>query len=216
LLNFFRTHPAAAPWYLNNGAVPVELIGFEAVIQNFDVILRWATASETNNLGFAIERKIARSPFQQIAFVAGNGSSNARNFYEYRDPALPPGVYSYRLKQIDTSGDVSFSSDVTVQINAPEGFSLEPNYPNPFRHSTTFVFKLAERSFVSLRIYNLLGQEVARLVSQDLDAGLHQVRWEVNHQQKDLTPGIYFVILRHREPDGIERHSGKRKLLYLD
>ncbi len=216
LLNFFRTNPAAAPWYLNNGTVPVELINFEAGIQNFDVVLRWATASETNNLGFDIERKSGHAPFQKIAFVPGNGSTSAQSFYEYRDSALPPGFYSYRLKQIDTNGDVSFSSDVTVQINAPQGFSLEPNYPNPFRHSTTFVFKLAEPSFVSLRIYNLLGQEVARLVSQDLDAGLHQVRWEVNHQPKNLTPGIYFVILRHRGPDGMERPIGKRKLLFLD
>jgi len=60
----------------------------------------------------------------------------------------------------------------------PADFVLDQNYPNPFNPTTNISYGLNERSFVSLKIYNLLGEQVRSLVSQDMEAGYHDVKWD--------------------------------------
>ncbi len=81
--------------------------------------------------------------------------------------------------------------------NAPERFALEPNYPNPFNPATTIRYQLAENSKVTLKIYNLLGQEVRTLVNAQKLSGSHSVIWDGknNHGQR-VTSGVYFYRLQ--------------------
>jgi photosystem II stability/assembly factor-like uncharacterized protein len=74
----------------------------------------------------------------------------------------------------------------------PMVFKLEQNYPNPFNPSTTIVFHLPERSFVSLKVFDVLGREVATLVSEELHAGNYPVIWEA----AALPSGVYFCQLQ--------------------
>ena len=75
---------------------------------------------------------------------------------------------------------------------APVSFNLAQNYPNPFNPSTMIRFSLPERQTVSLRVYNLLGEEVASLVNETLTAGEHVV--EFNAQ--GLASGMYLYKLQ--------------------
>lgn len=70
----------------------------------------------------------------------------------------------------------------------PEKFSLEQNYPNPFNPVTTIGFRLQAAGFTSLKVYNVLGQEVATLVNEELKAGAYEVHWNAS----TLASGIYF------------------------
>ncbi|MFQ5752356.1 MAG: FlgD immunoglobulin-like domain containing protein, partial [bacterium] len=75
----------------------------------------------------------------------------------------------------------------------PESFDLSQNYPNPFNPTTTIRFQLPKRSKVSIKIYDLLGQEVRTLVDKDFEAGLHTVTWEgSNNKGSNVASGIYF------------------------
>jgi hypothetical protein len=74
----------------------------------------------------------------------------------------------------------------------PSGFSLEQNYPNPFNPATVISFQLPVSSFVSLRVYNLLGQEVATLVSEERQPGSYEVFWDASNSPN----GMYFYRLR--------------------
>jgi photosystem II stability/assembly factor-like uncharacterized protein len=77
----------------------------------------------------------------------------------------------------------SVATTLAVQENLsdnPTSFSLAQNYPNPFNPSTTIQFDLPHAGFVTLKIYNTLGEEVASVLAQTLPAGRHQVRWEAN------------------------------------
>jgi hypothetical protein len=74
----------------------------------------------------------------------------------------------------------------------PKIFSLEQNYPNPFNPSTTIQFSLAKTGFTTLKIFTLLGMEVATLYSENLDAGIHTKDWSA----AGLSSGIYFYRLR--------------------
>jgi hypothetical protein len=73
----------------------------------------------------------------------------------------------------------------------PADYSMK-NYPNPFNPATTIIYNIKESGFVSLKIYNMLGQEIAVLVNQEQNAGVHQVTFNANN----LTSGIYLYELR--------------------
>jgi hypothetical protein len=90
-------------------------------------------------------------------------------------------------RRIPLSG-VGIAPD-TVSLAGGET-ALFPNYPNPFRGSTTFRFSLAGRSYVRLAVYNSLGQEMALVMEGEADAGFHNVRW-----QTDIASGVYFYKL---------------------
>ncbi|MCX6150962.1 MAG: T9SS type A sorting domain-containing protein [Ignavibacteriales bacterium] len=74
----------------------------------------------------------------------------------------------------------------------PGGYSLKQNYPNPFNPSTTIEFETKNNSFINLKVYNVLGQEVAVLINKQMEAGLHIA----NFNAGALSSGIYFYELR--------------------
>ncbi|MCM2271315.1 MAG: T9SS type A sorting domain-containing protein [candidate division Zixibacteria bacterium] len=99
------------------------------------------------------------------------------------------GIHIYDLRNIQT--------DVTEDSPwRPESFSLDQNYPNPFNPNTTIRYQLPRRSLVSLTIYNLLGQEVRRLVNSELTAGEYRVEWDGTDDGGHIvSTGIYFYRL---------------------
>jgi hypothetical protein len=78
----------------------------------------------------------------------------------------------------------------------PDAYALRQNYPNPFNPVTTITYDLADEGFVSLKIYNMLGQEVTNLVSADRKAGVHTVQWNgTGHTGHAVSSGVYFYVL---------------------
>ncbi|MBD3232412.1 MAG: M28 family peptidase [candidate division Zixibacteria bacterium] len=78
---------------------------------------------------------------------------------------------------------------------------LHQNYPNPFNANTTITFNLPQRSEVSLKVYNILGQEIARLMHGSLDAGSHSINWDAS----DYSSGIYFYNLSFNDENITKR-----------
>ncbi|RMF58512.1 MAG: T9SS C-terminal target domain-containing protein, partial [Calditrichaeota bacterium] len=88
-----------------------------------------------------------------------------------------------------------------------------PNYPNPFRKATSIVFEQPERAFVSVRVYNILGQEVARLLSEEREAGAHTVQWNgLDNHQQPVAGGIYFITLWRQSPQGKPQLVARQKI----
>jgi len=83
------------------------------------------------------------------------------------------------------------SVDETVG-ETPRSFSLEQNYPNPFNPSTTIQFSLLGSGHVTLKVFNVLGIEVATLMQEELRTGSYSIRWE----PFDLPSGVYFCRLQ--------------------
>ncbi|MFQ5706823.1 MAG: FlgD immunoglobulin-like domain containing protein [bacterium] len=216
IIDFLKTDPTATPWFLKQTTTAVELSSFNSVVQGANVVLRWVTARETNNYGFEIQRKQNSSDFEKIAFVQGRGSSSAANTYEYVDKHLQPGSYTYRLKQLDFNGSSEFSTPLTVAVAAPREFKIEPNFPNPFRTNTTLFYQLPERATVTVRIYNVLGQEVSEFAAGQLDAGFHSVQWNgLDKNQRPVAAGMYFVTLWKNGAQGNPQLVAKRKILHI-
>ena len=115
-----------------------------------------------------------------------------------------PGIGPIRRIQITIAGGIPYElssahvagSDVVLAFNdktgnAPMRFSLSQNFPNPFNPSTTFQYELAETHFVTLKVYDLLGREVATLVNERRPQGTYTVRFDASK----FSSGSYFCKL---------------------
>lgn len=173
------------------GQLPVELKSFAASVVDGFVQLNWSTATETNNRGFEVQRKVEGSDFVTIAFIQGKGTTTQSQNYSFVDNNVQTGNYQYRLKQMDFDGRSSYSNVVEISLN-PTEFNLAQNYPNPFNPSTTINFNLAKESNVNLRIFNLLGQEVASLAANEfMQAGSYSYKFNAS----SLASGTYIYRL---------------------
>ena len=176
------------------GIIPVELTSFTAIAKDDNVLLNWITSTETNNMGFDIERRSTKSNsgWQKLGFINGNGTTTEKSHYSFVDKNPAEGKSYYRLRQIDFDGTSKIYNSVEVDFETVKEYSLSQNYPNPFNPSTEINYTLAKSGNVTLKVYNLLGSEVATLVNGFMEAGKHSVKFDAN----DITSGIYFYTIK--------------------
>ena len=194
-----------------NSPLPVELTFFIASVNNNSVNLNWSTATEVNNYGFDVERRVENGigktcpparqvengKWKQIGFVEGHGSSNSPREYSFTDENLKPENYQYRLKQIDNDGLFKYSKVIEASIeDIPVQLVLEQNYPNPFNPVTKIKYSIPSvgtslLKFVQLKVYDILGREVAALVNEEKPDGLNEVQFNAT----GLSSGLYIYRL---------------------
>ena len=102
------------------------------------------------------------------------------------------------IKTTNGGGVVSVKDEKELRNNLPEQIELFQNYPNPFNPKTAISFQLSAISSVKLKIFDILGREVAMLLDEKLDAGSHRVIWDASR----MASGIYFYRLQARSVDG--------------
>lgn len=184
--------------------VPVELISFNYELNNNSIMLNWITATEINNLGFEIERARLLSSnyewtsWESIGFVPGFGTTTEPKSYSFSDNEVSDGIYSYRLKQIDMNGQYEYYDAIEIDITTPNKFSLAQNYPNPFNPKTDIQYAIGSKQFVTLKVYDVLGNEIATLVNEEQPAGEYEVELNVashSGEVRNLTSGVYFYKL---------------------
>jgi hypothetical protein len=182
---------------INNDLInplPVELVSFNADYNDGTINLSWITATELNNSGFDIERKTENGEWNKITFIQGNGTTTETKHYFFNDNIenLKDSKLFYRLKQIDYDGSFQYSNVIEVDIELPTSFQLEQNYPNPFNPITQIKYELPVKSAVTIKIFDILGNEIQTLVDEEKDAGYFQVSFDASR----LSSGIYFYTLQ--------------------
>jgi hypothetical protein len=193
--DFPATRTAGSINYFDNidfgqGIIPVELTAFKASVSDNGVLLNWTTASEVNNNGFNIERRTDKTIFEKVGFVMGKGTTTESSSYSFLDPHAAGKVY-YRLRQIDNDGSFEFSQTIEVDATKLVKFELAQNYPNPFNPSTTIKYSIPDQSFVTIKVFDVLGNEIVKLVNEEKDAGIHQI----NFNASNLSSGIYYYSI---------------------
>jgi hypothetical protein len=93
---------------------------------------------------------------------------------------------------VDVYDDDWVNPDAVEDESQPSGFYLRQNFPNPFNPTTTIQYEIPQRSFVTLKVYDLLGEEVAILANEEKSAGNYEVSWDA----ADLPSGVYFYRLQ--------------------
>ena len=195
-IHYSSDHTPVFASFAFENAVPVELDLFTATVSDNDVLLKWNTVTEINNFGFDVERTVISIAerdllWNVIGFIPGNGNSNIIHQYVFQDKDLLSGNYQYRLKQIDNDGTFEYSNSIEVTI-LPKQFALYQNYPNPFNPSTTISYDLPVNDFVTLKIYDVIGNELETLINEEQPAGYHKI----NFNASGFSSGMYFYTLQ--------------------
>jgi len=102
------------------------------------------------------------------------------------DPISIPGLFT---------GDVTIVSADDEQL-IPTEIALKQNYPNPFNPSTSIQYTINRRQFVSLKVYDIIGNEVATLVNSEKPSGVYMVEWNAKSAAGGLPSGVYFYQLK--------------------
>lgn len=161
--------------------VPVEMTTFRGRLSQDAVELQWTVTLENNNRGFEVERSFDNgTTWETIGFVQGRGTATSGKEYTYSDPVTDQhralGSVQYRLRQIDNDGTSNLTQAVSILVGgAPSSVLLDQNYPNPFNPNTTISYQLSKPGFVTLKVYNTVGDELATLVNEEKNPGAYTV-----------------------------------------
>ncbi len=191
--------------------LPVELSSFTATSSTTQLLvnLQWVTESETNNLGFNILRSnnesLATAINQNAHLIQGTNTSSNHTYNFNDDNNIEASrTYYYWLENVDYNGTSTFRGPVlvnvleqgdpgTLPVIPVEAIQLNNAYPNPFNPETNISFDLQTESFVNITIYNVKGQKIMTLTSQDLYAGHHHLVWNGSDENGNpVGSGVYF------------------------
>ena len=167
--------------------LPVELASFTPIPGDNSVTLNWSTASETNNDHFEVSRNGT-----VVAQVNSQGNSSQSHSYTWVDDRASNGTtYTYALVAVSMNGERQILGSVeaipSMNNTTVSEFALHQNFPNPFNPATEIVFDMKTSGLVSIRVYNMVGQEVATLVNNEVQAGRHSI----NFNASSLSSGLY-------------------------
>jgi hypothetical protein len=202
LISFFAV---AAMLFLNIAQAQVETASFTATGQNRMVTLHWSTAAEQNSAYF----EIARNGIVRGQIEAAGSSTTPRDYSWIDREAQNDMEYEYMLIAVDINGVSqtlgSVNATPAFDAYAVKEYALHQNYPNPFNPTTTITLELAEAGFASLRVFNLLGQQVCTLVNSYLPRGSHVALFDGTR----LPSGVYIYQL------DINGFSAQRKMILM-
>ena len=175
--------------------------------------LTWQDNS-SNEEGFVIERKeaVVGADFMVVDSVGANET------YFMDITVKDSTVYLYRIYAFNKDTVSDYSSEKSVEVFTdikseealPTEFTIKQNYPNPFNPSTTIKFGLPEQASVTISIYNLLGQEILKLVDDNFSAGWHTINFDAS----ELTSGIYLYAIQATGENG-KKFVETRKMVLL-
>jgi hypothetical protein len=123
-----------------------------------------------------------------VACAVGQGSDALGSITEVKD--ITNIVQEFFICNFNPACIVSV--DEQLASDQPEDYTLFQNYPNPFNPSTTIKYQISEQSFVTIKVYDVLGNEVATLVNEEKPAGVYEVEWNAT----GLPSGVYFYQLQ--------------------
>ncbi len=181
--------------------ISVNLTSFAAVEKDGQVDVSWSVESEDNTAGYNLYRKAdGDKEYTKVnADVIKSAGETDDVVYHYLDTPPSAGKYWYMLEVVSLDGQTEELGTIvttvmsSVETNViPKEFALYQNYPNPFNPTTTIKYDLPKDSYVTIDIYDILGNRVKRLVHDNIQAGAHSVVWDAtNDFGSKVSTGIY-------------------------
>ena len=167
---------------------PVELTKLSATALESTIRVDWEAASQSNNMGWFVERSLDGRNFNDIGWIDGAGTTVQTLNYDLEDLDVVPGVlYYYRLRQMDFDGGSSQSEIVSAML-AGDGFSIGEPYPNPSAGLVNIPMSLSKVSDVKVSVVNMLGQELLTQ-KHSLQSGYQVVTLNLS----ELAQGVYHL-----------------------
>lgn len=201
----YETQSATYVFHTPAGTSPVvPIVGSPVdgvVVNENNTILSWYIPVQSESqLSYTVE--VSDNPD-----FTNPSSFNNLNELQFETTNLAPGEYYWRVKSSNGTEESIYSSSAKFNVDGivevddneiqPIVYSLEQNYPNPFNPTTTIKFSLPESHFVSIKIYNMLGQEVRTLVNEQRNEGNHSIIWNgKDNSGNQLASGTYIYRIK--------------------
>lgn len=217
-----------------DNSLPVELAYFRATPTDGQIRVEWRTESETENAYWLIQRREvndeeaehyrstgklsnANAQYQTVSSIEGQGTKASATDYNYLDKSAETGkIYAYRISDVGYDGTVTAHNVVVVSMDMPRTFALKSNYPNPFNPTTTIRYELPVSAKVTIKVYNILGQEVTTLVDADQTSGFQKVVWNgLNKYNQQVASGVYIYRMIAVSKDGKQSFTQTKKMMML-
>jgi hypothetical protein len=177
-----------ATYQPQSGVYLVAFKGEETVI----VVINVSTSSKDQTFTFSND---------PIIFVKRYSTSETKNLSYDGIIDLTDNSFTATLEGRSIATFVSTNTSTGVKLldsSIPQSYVLEQNYPNPFNSSTVISFSLPSKSAVTLKVFDVMGREVATLVNEELGAGNYHQQWNASN----ISSGAYFYRLSARTPSG--------------
>jgi hypothetical protein len=175
------------------GVLPVEWLDVNAFRENGTHVVTWITARESNVSHYEVERKLeGDQSFIQVGrnVQAGGNSSQPKTYSLTDEDVESPGIYIYRVKQVDFDGQYSYSRLVKVSHS---GNVLTDMYPNPTRDNINIDVTLPFDAEVTIELFDANLSLVRVLKSRDL---VMEGNYLWKYSLDDIVPGAYTVVIR--------------------
>ena len=188
----------------------VELASFDAFVTDGDIEVQWATDSELNSSGFAVELRATGRDFEQARFVRGQGTTSSRRSYATTIQDLSPGTYALRLKKVGIDGTFAYSESIEAVVETVElpveltSFDALIVEDNDIRLRWTTASELNNAGFdIELRPTDGMFNQVAYVEGQ----GTTNIEQVYETTLSNLNPGSYSIRLRQIDFDGTFAYS---------
>ncbi|MBI2427424.1 MAG: phosphodiester glycosidase family protein [Ignavibacteriales bacterium] len=180
--------------------VPSGYIDFGATFDSSgnQVKVSWGVNSEISINRYEVERSPDGVLFEKVGTVGAVGNADTTQRYAYFDNIGSLQSAKYRIRQITNDGAQETTPIINFSLTgigddhfSPWTFELKQNYPNPFNPVTTIQFQIPYTSQTALKVYDILGREIATIINQELNAGTHRIEWDSSL----VSSGVYFYRL---------------------
>jgi hypothetical protein len=192
----------------NQTPTGIVLSSFYAEVGQDGILTSWSTETEPNNAGFNIYRSSQENENyiklnESLIPAKGNATSGAS--YSYTDKPESADDYYYKLQSVSLDGNTVFYDPVFIALTSvemkrfaiPENYTLSQNFPNPFNPETTIEFGIPQANFVELSVYDINGNLVRTLISEEKRAGNHWIKWDARDENGlRVSSGIYFYYFK--------------------
>jgi len=185
------------------------------------ISIKWKTISRTKDLLYLICKK-AQSANDWLELNPGSAltieTKNDTKYYQYIQSDVDFNiVYQYKIKEIDFTQCPRYSNIILIdpqklesETQHPIYFILQQNFPNPFNPSTAIKYSIFKEGYVTIKIYNIYGQEVKTLFNDQQISGNFTIDWDATDSfNKKVPSGAYFCVLLY----GNEFRSVKKMII---
>jgi hypothetical protein len=137
------------------------------------------------------------------------GENQTSQFHFDISEGAPIGEEGRIIFTITRNNGRNISKIYNIKVTAPKFFEVQQNYPNPFNPNTIIKYSIPQDAFVSIKVFNVLGERIAELVNKDLTTGVHEVVFSATN----LSSGFYFYIVEAKGRDGTKYFDSKKMIL---
>lgn len=153
-------------------------------------LIEWTSADNNEALKYSVEKSISGTNYFSVTTISSVRESDF--VYSYIDsPSPDEKIVYYRIKQVNSDGSISYSSQVKIGQGIIETFDIKQNFPNPFNPNTKIIVEMFEDSYAEITVYNLEGKEIEFLHKGFLKKGEHYFPFDGSN----LPSGVYLYTV---------------------